>query len=441
MNATTKAAAAFLFLMPLFAAGAQTAGNTFSAENTIDWREKSIASTVTFDARAEGIILPEGREKAAGIMQGKLPELAVPALFSVIVDSSTSIGEAISEGDISLSQILSLIDGAEKTPLWFSRDLKSGTMSVKIALSSLQSLFVRHQNIYKPKKPLESMPTRAYSGIIIDARGKLPVHGEFAESRLNPALFPKVWDSEMSLAYERNMVLPRAASREGIVSYASSAEDKSCLERAGTDPLYIRAAGVYGIFKTDPVISKRDYLRIFCDEGNLSLIEQGKVVILCDEDMLMGEIKPLARDDGYYFTRREIERSLAQTETEGVSLSERGRGITLTIYGIRFVPDSSEILPEENARIAEISRTLAAAGEDVTFLVEGHTASVGRPAGELQLSLERAQAIAQRLVEAGIEEERIETAGYGGTRPAATNATDEGRSQNRRVEITVLLPE
>ncbi len=441
MSKIKKIAVALFFLVPFFSLAAQTS-DTASAVNIIDWQNKNIVSTVTLDARASGIILPSGRETALRIIEEKLPELTGSALFSLIVDSSTTLGDSVTDGVVSLPQVFALIDRGSRTPLWFSQDLKSGTMANTVELSSLRQLFVRHKSTYKPKKPLETMPTRAYTGIIIDARGSLPVHGEFTRSKLNPSMFPKVWDSGMTLAYERNMVAPQTAWQEGIVSYATRPEDESCTSRAGADPLYIKATGVYGIFKTDPVISRRDYLRIFGNEGNLALIEQGKVVILCDDDVIRGKITPQTRDDSYYFIRREIERTLTQTEIEGVGTSERGGGgVTLTIYGVHFIPDSPQLLPEEEPRIAEIARTLAAVEGNVTFLVEGHTASVGRPQGELQLSHERANTIMQRLIQAGIARDRITTEGYGGTRPAAGNDTEEGRAQNRRVEITVRLPQ
>ena len=444
MKKINKIGAALLLTAAVFLGQASAADGALSAENMIDWQTKRIDSTATLDARAAGIILPEGREIAAGLIRDNFPDLASPALFSVLVDSSTTLGSAVKEGDVSLNEALGLIDSAEKTPLWFSRDLRRGSVSAAIGLSSLERLFVRHQTAYRPRRPLETIATRTYTGIVIDARGQLPIHGEFTESKLYPALFPKVWSGDMRRVYERNMVRPEIARRDGIVAYATSHDDESCTARVGSDPLYIRATGVYGIFRTDPIIARRDYLRIFCDEGNLRLLEQGKVVILCDEDVIRGELKPrVERDDGYYFVRREIERALARAETEGVGIGESGgaRGITLTIYGIRFVADSPEILPEEEARIAEIAMTLAGTDPNVHFLVEGHTAAVGRPAGELQLSVERADSIARRLEAAGIAAERISTSGYGGTRPVADNSTGEGRAQNRRVEITVLLPD
>ena len=442
MKKIKKTALPLLLMAAAFAGRAHAADGALSAVNMIDWQERRIDTTATLDAREAGIILPEGRETAAGLVRANLPDLTSAALFSVTVDSSTTLGAAVREGDVALSQALSIIDGAETTHLWFSRDLRRGSVSAELGLSSLEELFVQHQTPYRPKRPLESIATRAYSGIVIDARGQLPIHGEFTEARLTPALFPKVWSGEMNLVYERNMVSPEIARQEGIVAYATSPDDENCIARVGPDPLYIRATGVYGIFKTDAVIARRDYLRILCDEGNLRLLEQGKVAILCDEDVIRGELKPQEPlDDSYYFVRREIERALAFTKTEGVSIKDGGRSVTLTIYGIRFVADSPDILPEEEERIAEIALTLAGADPSVSFLVEGHTAAVGRPAGELELSIERAEAIARRLEAAGIAAERISTAGYGGTRPVASNSTGEGRAQNRRVEITVLLPD
>ena len=117
-------------------------------------------------------------------------------------------------------------------------------------------------------------------------------------------------------------------------------------------------------------------------------------------------------------------------------------GIKLSVRDIRFRPDSDEILPEEAWRLDAIAQTLKVAeeagGEGQTFLVEGHTAAVGKPNGEKELSVRRAQRITQELSKRGIPADRFMYAGYGGTRPIADNATAEGRAQNRRVEITIV---
>jgi outer membrane protein OmpA-like peptidoglycan-associated protein len=107
------------------------------------------------------------------------------------------------------------------------------------------------------------------------------------------------------------------------------------------------------------------------------------------------------------------------------------------MYDIRFVADTAQILESERGRIDIVADALLLAGENASFVVEGHTANVGKPAGELNLSIERARKIGEELTRRGIDPGRIRIAGYGGTQPVAPNTTDEGRALNRRVEITI----
>jgi OmpA-OmpF porin, OOP family len=70
--------------------------------------------------------------------------------------------------------------------------------------------------------------------------------------------------------------------------------------------------------------------------------------------------------------------------------------------------------------------------------IEGHTDNQGNPERNLQLSKERAQAVAAHLIKAGIDASRLEVEGYGDTRPIAPNLTPRGRELNRRVEFVIL---
>jgi outer membrane protein OmpA-like peptidoglycan-associated protein len=112
-------------------------------------------------------------------------------------------------------------------------------------------------------------------------------------------------------------------------------------------------------------------------------------------------------------------------------------GIRLTVKEIRFAPDSAEFLPEERPRLDNIAGVLKKAPER-TILVEGHTAAVGLPEGEMTLSVERAQKMIEEMVKRGIPASRFIYKGWGGQKPLGDNSTDEGRRLNRRVEITIL---
>lgn len=74
---------------------------------------------------------------------------------------------------------------------------------------------------------------------------------------------------------------------------------------------------------------------------------------------------------------------------------------------------------------------------DVTVVVAGHTDSDGRASTNQALSERRANAVKAILVEKGIDAKRIKTVYKGENEPIATNATDEGKAKNRRVEITL----
>ncbi|MCK5656345.1 MAG: OmpA family protein, partial [Deltaproteobacteria bacterium] len=70
--------------------------------------------------------------------------------------------------------------------------------------------------------------------------------------------------------------------------------------------------------------------------------------------------------------------------------------------------------------------------------VQGHTDNTGSATYNQWLSEKRAQKVKDYLVSKGIDSSRLEAKGYGLTQPVASNATEEGRAQNRRVELKRL---
>jgi outer membrane protein OmpA-like peptidoglycan-associated protein len=121
----------------------------------------------------------------------------------------------------------------------------------------------------------------------------------------------------------------------------------------------------------------------------------------------------------------------------GIDMAAVPEGVKLTVKDIRFQPDSDEMLPAERPRLDMIARVLKET-PDRTFLVEGHTAAIGRPTGEMELSVQRARRMVDELTSRGIPAERFIYKGWGGTKPIGDNSNDEGRRLNRRVEITIL---
>ena len=113
------------------------------------------------------------------------------------------------------------------------------------------------------------------------------------------------------------------------------------------------------------------------------------------------------------------------------------RGTMLRLKNLQFEPDRAVLLKGEEAKLDEIAKILKKS-ESEFFFVEGHTADVGKPEGEKILSQERAKTVIEKLVKMGIPAEKFIYQGAGGTKPIAPNGTEEGRAQNRRVEITII---
>jgi outer membrane protein OmpA-like peptidoglycan-associated protein len=85
-------------------------------------------------------------------------------------------------------------------------------------------------------------------------------------------------------------------------------------------------------------------------------------------------------------------------------------------------------------KIAEFMRNK----KNVVIRIEGHTDATGSPESNLRLSMQRAEAVKIFLVQRGIASLRIQTIGFGKTRPIATNATEFGRKLNRRTEVVII---
>ena len=403
-----------------------------------NWETAQIDSKITIDLNKSGLYLPTDRNAAIRLIQQNRSSLLKNAYLSILVDSSHRLGNYLAEEKISLPDINTVINNGKSTAPVLSQELQTAIVYHQNPLQELANLFVKHNAPYTPSFFPLGTASKVYTGILIDARGQLPVHGEYSSEQLNPCLFPKIWNKNMNLIYEKNIVDPSRAKKHGIVLYTGTLDESLYRDRIGTEPLRIIARGVFGDHRTDPIISNEDAERILAKSENIELLRQGKIVIVCDKDTLqVSPAYPLV-DEQFYFIYRDIEKFFRDHEPDNIAVKAPKNIIKITMYDIRFVADSAEILPDEAGRLDMIAEALRRVGPNTHFLIEGHTADLNRPEGERVLSLQRADKIAEELAKRGIEASRMQTAGYGATRPIAPNDTSENRAKNRRVEITIM---
>jgi outer membrane protein OmpA-like peptidoglycan-associated protein len=123
---------------------------------------------------------------------------------------------------------------------------------------------------------------------------------------------------------------------------------------------------------------------------------------------------------------------------EGVTVRVDDKGVTISLEDIQFLPDSAQLLVSEEAKLDRIAEILGRY-DSRDIEVAGHTALAGTAAAREELSRERAGAVADYLIGKGVRDAgRVIIRAYGAERPAASNATEDGRRRNRRVEITIL---
>jgi outer membrane protein OmpA-like peptidoglycan-associated protein len=120
-------------------------------------------------------------------------------------------------------------------------------------------------------------------------------------------------------------------------------------------------------------------------------------------------------------------------------LAENERGLVITLNsGVLFRTGRSTVLPAAGRKLTEVAAVLRGS-PDRRVTVEGYTDTDGDDASNQVLSQARADSVRAFLVTQGVAAENMSAVGYGESRAIATNATVEGRANNRRVEI-VLAP-
>jgi OOP family OmpA-OmpF porin len=106
-------------------------------------------------------------------------------------------------------------------------------------------------------------------------------------------------------------------------------------------------------------------------------------------------------------------------------------------YNIQFLIGSAEI-SESSKSVLDQIYTDAVTADGTKLLIGGHTDNTGNPQSNLDLSSQRAQSVLNYIKQKGLGASRLKSEGYGQNNPIGDNNTTDGRSKNRRVEITLL---
>jgi len=261
---------------------------------SVEWDTMRINARVALDLASAGLKLPSGRTQAEALLSSGYYDLIQSSLLGLQVDSSSKISDLIARGELNYTDIVSFSQMAFSVAPSLSSDMKSITASHYIPLANLSSALLYHNRPSPVSRTLSSVSAPQYTGIIIIAAESLPVHSMRSTAFPVPCLFPKIWDSEMNLIYDRGMFDYRAVSAP-MVRYSSlpnifmnnpSGLSDELKAIVGERPLRIFALGVFGVVPTDLIIDRNDALLIISSEENRRLLTQGKVAFILDESVL-----------------------------------------------------------------------------------------------------------------------------------------------------------
>ena len=120
-----------------------------------------------------------------------------------------------------------------------------------------------------------------------------------------------------------------------------------------------------------------------------------------------------------------------------IQLSPIEKGTIARINNLFFEVNKAELSPESTPELDRLVK-LMLENKDLKIEISGHTDNTGSKSFNQTLSEDRAKAVGNYLVNHQVEASRIKTIGYGYEKPLASNDTEEGKAQNRRVEILIL---
>jgi len=114
-------------------------------------------------------------------------------------------------------------------------------------------------------------------------------------------------------------------------------------------------------------------------------------------------------------------------------------GVRITLESLLFGVNSAQLNPQAMDKITDIVETVKRHAPDRVIVVEGHASKESSvdEARNLKLSEDRARTVADSFIRSGFRRDRISSQGFGSSKPIALNDTEQGRMQNRRVEIFV----
>jgi hypothetical protein len=254
----------------------------FSVKTLVDWKGGTLQVTVTRALSSSMPALPRAEADAEAAIDAAFTELFMDAVSPLVVDSSRTVSQLLSGNPEYFDWMHDCARGVVKDELFLSPDLTSATAHYVFSLfgdHGIATPLYPKRSIAPPER-LGYVPSRAFSGLVIYAKDMLPSIGESQERFAVPALFPRLFDEEMNLVFDKDMCLPSALAKWGMVGYTDEIDEDTIVRRTGRHPLRIVARAVFGINKTDLVIASQTVRQLLTVSENIDIFREGRILVI-----------------------------------------------------------------------------------------------------------------------------------------------------------------
>ncbi len=128
---------------------------------------------------------------------------------------------------------------------------------------------------------------------------------------------------------------------------------------------------------------------------------------------------------------------LQSSEKAGALVERTETHIKVTFNNVTFESNKADLKPEFASQLESLAKALTASAPEATLIVRGHSDASGSATYNRVLSEKRATSVKTFLITQGVQSNRVSSEGLGESSPVASNASPEGRAQNRRVELII----
>ena len=272
------------FLVLSNGAAQEVRRETAEYDSVIDWKTGIITTVARVDIDGMNAPLPTIRQKASVRAESGLSSHLVTAIGDIPVSSAARIGDLISRDPRLLSAIVAFGNQFSITRSYVSEDFKTLTVEYRhLIYPHLASIFITHARASEWEPFLGFSPSTTFSGLVIYAKGALPVHGENGTNAIVvPALRPRIYDESMRLLFDTGMTHPGIAETIGSVGYETGIRLHEYSARIGDVPLVTIARGIFGQNRTDLIIPSVVADRIRAIPENLEILKQARIIVICE---------------------------------------------------------------------------------------------------------------------------------------------------------------